>query len=449
MAGWFLRCSCLCLRLVALLFFSLCVQADDFPSTVYRVDVRDPLGDWMFQRGFQPPGHNTDLLAHVAGISVLNGSSGFVSTTDHYLAAEQIAISRLQQGNPLVWIYEIRAADNFYEVNASLHQAIYQLARRDGHGSVQMTNLESLESLYGHPYEWVADRIASALIRSARAYRLASPSSGANQAGRLIEEPHTYLLNPNYREADTTGNRHPWPVLPDQANVPPDQLHSLQRGVRAIGLGWCAVVMGGLMSPRPVRSASHPVEEDCLQTVTPSGLSLAKVWDSALNLLVLRPVPWETEITEDSGGGQTKPRGCRINVADDLLEVFCPSSADYSHFVVQLKAYGVMFKWVDTSFQGGRTDTLWQRRSSDIPVHKTRWMLRDYQYDMKKVFQPHGGTWSSRIVVAPYFPDLTYSSRQKRASAPVLEPSVFAPVTLPVRAYPGPLPFLGRKAERQ
>jgi hypothetical protein len=443
MAGW---CAWGC-HWVFLLFYGLSAQADDLPSMVYRVDVRDPVVDWRFQQGFLPAGQNDDLVAHVAGVSVLNGGSAFVSTTDHRRVAEQIAIARLQQGNSLVWIYEIRASDSFYEVNASLHHAIRQLAMRDGHGSVQMNNLESLEALYGHQYEWVATRIPSELIRSARAYRLAAPTA-AGQDDRLIEEPHTYLLNPNYREAATSGNQHPWPILPAQANVPPGQLHSLRRGSRAIGLGWCAVAMGGVMSPRLSRSLSALPEPDCLHPVTPAVLTVGKVWDSSLNALVRRPVPWESEVTQESGGEQIKPKGCRIEVENDVLQVFCPPSTDYSHYVVQLKASGIMLKWVDTSFLGGRTDIVWQRTSRDIPVHNTRWKLADYGYAMRTVFRPHGGAWSSSVIIAPYYPDLTYAARQKRASATEVKAQAFSPEIFPshhaLQEQWQTLPFWGR-----
>lgn len=397
--------------------------ADFLPSVVYRVDTRDPLDDWVFQRGFQPHGHNLDLVAHVTGASILDRSSGFVSTTDQRVAAERIALARLQQGNPMVWIYEIRATEQMFEVNASLRQAIRQLAARDGHGSQQMQNLESIEALYGLQYEWVSTRIESESIRTARAYQLAEASFQSDTQPRMVEVAHTELFNPNYRAMATTGSPQPWAILPEQTEVPREQMHSLERGVRAIGLGWCALALGS--AARLPRGASQvlsyrvPVlDPDCVAPQTPAALALAKVWDSSLNALVYRPVPWQTEESEQDGRKLTRPRGCRIDAGtlnSAQLLVHCLEGQDYAHFVVVLKARGSVYQWVDTAFKGGRTGEDWFRDNSAIPVVRTRWMLTDYGYSIRQVFSPVDHDWSSQVLVAPYYPDLTYASRRRRA----------------------------------
>ena len=114
----------------------------------------------------------------------------------------------------MVWIYEIRASNLFYEVNASLRQAIRLMAQRDGHDSAQMTNLEIVEALYGHQYEWVAREIPSTSIFGARAYQLAQDPSRSDTEPRLVEVAHTNLFNPNYIELPSTGNNQIWPILP-------------------------------------------------------------------------------------------------------------------------------------------------------------------------------------------------------------------------------------------
>lgn len=395
--------------------------ADFLPAVVYRVDTRDPLADWVFQRGFQPFGNNRDLVAHVTGVSVMDRSSGFVSTTDHRASAEQIALTRLQQGNPMVWIYEIRATEQMYEVNASLRQAIRQLAARDGHGSVRMQNLETIEALYGQQYEWVSTGVASESIRAARAYQLAEARFHSDTQPRLVEVAHTDLYNPNYRALDTTGNRQPWPILPEQMEVPREQMHSLARGVRAIGLGWCALALGSSARMPRALDMVYPVpvlDRDCLESNTPAVPAMAKVWDSSLNALVFRPVPWKTEENELNGHKQTRPRGCRIEAGTQRpiqLLVSCQEGLDYAHFVVVLKARGSVYQWVDTAFKGGRTGYDWSRENSAIPVVRTRWMLSDYAYTIREVFSPAGKGWHSQVLVAPYYPDLTYESRKRRA----------------------------------
>lgn len=94
------------------------------PQVVYRIDERPP--DAIFKQGFTANGRNDYLLAHVLGASLVRGlpenqRSNFVATTATLQTAYLIA-ERRWQFNPALrtrplFIYEIRADQNFYEVD--------------------------------------------------------------------------------------------------------------------------------------------------------------------------------------------------------------------------------------------------------------------------------------------------------------------------------------------
>jgi len=431
------------------LFWVLCwwcgvsAFADTPPSIVYRVDVRDPFTDWIFQRGFRAWGQDTDLISHVTGVSILNRSSAFVSTTDHRPTAERIAMVRLQQGNPLVWIYEVRPTNAFYEVNASLRQAIVQLATRDGHGSAQMTHLESIESLYGHQFEWVTHHpILSESILSARAYRLVPRLAQSVVAPQMVEDPHSLRLNPNYRDQPSHANRDVWPLLPLPVGLPPPPMYSLQYGLRAVGLSWCAVGLGGMVTRLPRATSYHyhepQSEPDCGSVQALAAPHPAVVWDEALGSLVERPVPWETVVYESFGHRVAAPADCLVqagSVLKDSLMISCQDNPDYDHYVVRVTASGAMYTWLNAGFRGARTGRPWWASASSMPVHKTKWMLSDYHYSIFDVFSARGGSWYSQIVVAPAYPDLTYARRQKRSGYYLGITPVFTPAIFPSKDY--------------
>lgn len=117
--------SLIAVAAVAAALFSICeIAAATPPHVVYRVDERTP--DEIFRTGFEPWGRNDYLLAHVLGESLLSDvpeqqRSYFVATTATLDAAYQIARARWRYAPALrtapLYIYEIRATQNFYDVD--------------------------------------------------------------------------------------------------------------------------------------------------------------------------------------------------------------------------------------------------------------------------------------------------------------------------------------------
>lgn len=102
------------------------------PNTVWRVDTRPPAE--IFPSGFGAWGEDDNIVAHVDTSS--NPESAYVSTTTnpHFLGDFATLIGSPGQ---TVWVYEIRATENFYNTtgslawirdNTSIHLALREVA---------------------------------------------------------------------------------------------------------------------------------------------------------------------------------------------------------------------------------------------------------------------------------------------------------------------------------
>lgn len=108
--------------ILASLFLDTTSYALDPPKVVYRISSRAPAD--VFSSGFPAEGDDIDLLRYVAGTSVIDGTSAYISTTQ--ISRHAIAIAAIfSQAYPSVpvYIYLVRPTENFYSVAASLRFA--------------------------------------------------------------------------------------------------------------------------------------------------------------------------------------------------------------------------------------------------------------------------------------------------------------------------------------
>jgi len=175
------------------------------PTNVFRVDERPP--SEIFKNGFNKRGQNDYLLAHVLGTSLMPGSEGsfFVATTATLETAYLIAQRRYQynpalQTSPL-YIYEIRADQNFYEVD--LYMENMEENPPEGESRI---NIARARQAYRYQREWVAaGGIGPQLIRRARQIHF--------EGGRIIDDHHDFENGGIYADADTHANAGIYPRL--------------------------------------------------------------------------------------------------------------------------------------------------------------------------------------------------------------------------------------------
>lgn len=96
------------------------------PHVVYRADFREHEAD-IFKNGMASSGTNTDLLSHYKGDSCnyKEATSAFVATSAVQAVAVQYAEIHLNRdpSKAHIYVYTIRATDNFYELKTSLLKA--------------------------------------------------------------------------------------------------------------------------------------------------------------------------------------------------------------------------------------------------------------------------------------------------------------------------------------
>ncbi|MDR5018336.1 enterotoxin A family protein [Yersinia rochesterensis] len=149
------------LSLITLVFTSLSASAINPVNIVYRVDNRPPeeitLAGGMFP--YFNLLHSNDLLEHFTGEAPMGYTSGFVSTTsllehaiDHSIFEFDIDDEGLYIDNFETYLYAIRPADNFYNVDESISHA------RDAspQNAYQYTMLRDALEEWGGMEEWVA-----------------------------------------------------------------------------------------------------------------------------------------------------------------------------------------------------------------------------------------------------------------------------------------------------
>jgi hypothetical protein len=171
------------------------------PKFVYRVDTRNP--DDIFANGFKSWGNNDDIVAHILGTSCtreteLGGThdSAFVATTtDQDIVRRAVAAysTGLDPGDQ-VYVYEIRADNNFYSAQTSMALLRSQTFMTD------RPQVPAQASVLGNGQsEWLAyQAVPGNQISSVSIHRV-----GASWQT-------TDVSNRGYRNLDTRGNASPY-----------------------------------------------------------------------------------------------------------------------------------------------------------------------------------------------------------------------------------------------
>ena len=251
------------------------------PRFVYRSDFRDP--QRIFASGFQSIGPNVNLLEHVQGVSCSYGpkpSTAFVATTSEESFAEKWGGDQIWIDNdkgPNVYIYKIRATENFYSAYDSLLKAYRRTKSK---------NYQAAAAKYQYQKEWLAyNGIPTELIVSAKVMAKGEPGKL-----RLVRTEQ----NGRYRSASTQGNPEPF--------NDPSRSSSSRLSLLTSRLPFLGSCFGSCPSGR--RSDEFSPSEDATPGSCPtkqivfetsSTAEKATVWDPINKDVRERIAPWEEE----------------------------------------------------------------------------------------------------------------------------------------------------------
>ena len=132
----------------------------DPPHFVYRADFREP--QLIFQAGMQSWGTCENVYYHVKGKSCTKKTSAFIATSASELEAMRMAKQQLDE-NPkkaTIYVYKIRATENFYSAYYSLMVAKDNL-RQQGKNK-KANKYVSVAEKYLYEREWMAYRAIAA-----------------------------------------------------------------------------------------------------------------------------------------------------------------------------------------------------------------------------------------------------------------------------------------------
>ena len=173
----------------------------DPPHFVYRADFREP--QLIFKAGMQSWGTCENVYYHVKGKSCTKKTSAFIATSASELEAMRMAKQQIDE-NPkkaTIYVYKIRATENFYSAYYSLMVAKDNL-RQQGKNK-KADKYVSVAEKYLYEREWMAYRaIAATQIQLATPYPRAL--IGLNQHSPIVQ-------NPGYVEESTYGSEDPFP----------------------------------------------------------------------------------------------------------------------------------------------------------------------------------------------------------------------------------------------
>ena len=191
------------------------------PAWVYRVDARSPRE--IFTHGFAARGDDDDFAFHFLSISHSLGNSAFVSTTDDYYIALEFAQDVMRQRQlGEMYVYRIRATDDFYNAIATIraHRRDIDAAGRASALGAYVRRLDQELPGYEWEREWfVHHHIPSQIINWGR--RLTPSETPLPRTDH--ERPPLYLSegaivnnDSHYVHANTLGNPEPYPMtVPD------------------------------------------------------------------------------------------------------------------------------------------------------------------------------------------------------------------------------------------
>ena len=170
------------------------------PKYVYRADFRPP--EKIFSNGFQALGNNANLDDHVTGVSCSSSyhNSAFVATTSSKEFAvawgrDRTAVNCKSLGE-YVYVYTIRATDNFYDAHESLLEAYHNTGD---------SNYQVLAERFRSQHEWLAyNGIPNNQVKDVDMYK--RPGGSENMI--FLHSQH----NQFYVDAQSHGNPHPFQI---------------------------------------------------------------------------------------------------------------------------------------------------------------------------------------------------------------------------------------------
>ncbi|MGQ5525581.1 hypothetical protein ACUHMQ_20325 [Chitinimonas sp. PSY-7] len=179
------------------------------PKYVYRAVERIPAQspERIFKEGFKSKGGNDNVAAHTAGYSLVGtgADSAFVST-----ASSLAYLDDLREGNVLpnrIYIYTIRADQNFYSINKSLKA---------------LPDYETIMDTYDLSFDSDPDHQEYVALRQIPTQNIVSAQVATwdTELDRYVIDQNRSFSNPNYIEADTYANNEPYHrVISDQTTV--------------------------------------------------------------------------------------------------------------------------------------------------------------------------------------------------------------------------------------
>lgn len=213
--------------IITFIFFSPFSHAAP-PSTVYRVDSREP--EIIFEEGFRAWGEEMSIIYHFHSVQHFTENdidmNGMVSTSTDL--DESLSFSEMLSFNDedidlashsfIVWLYEIRANSDTYDVDASLNEAI-RIANEDGDKD-RAARLQGRLTSFGGMSEWVHEgSITPNLIRSAREVRVYVEDDGYGN-WQVITGSATMtsvvINNNQFDGVESQGNPNPFDMTNDQ-----------------------------------------------------------------------------------------------------------------------------------------------------------------------------------------------------------------------------------------
>ena len=180
-------------------------SVSDPPHFVYRADFRQP--HLIFEAGMESWGTCENVYYHVKGKSCTKKTSAFIATSESKLEAMRMAKKQLDD-NPkeaVIFVYKIRATENFYSAYYSLVVAEENL-RQQGKNK-KADKYKSVAKRYFREREWMAyKQIAATQIQLATPYLRALIDQK-----ELPQKNCPDVKNDGYVDESTYGSEDPFP----------------------------------------------------------------------------------------------------------------------------------------------------------------------------------------------------------------------------------------------
>ena len=277
------------LSVVSFLYYLLCPSLTNAvllpPSFVYRSDFREPAN--IFKNGMPSQGSNQNLLDHIYGNSCMGGTknTAFVATSlqkDFAIHFGWDLLWTTEDAGPYIYLYKIRASDNFFEVKNSLQKAFK---------STGDENYKDALDTFGHEHEWVAlGGIPANQIKTVYIYT----KGDKMRTGKLVGKEK----NLHYVDKSTRGNRAALPVQ-GKTNGATLVTSSSPRPISACFVSCVTKKVGRFVSADSAGGTSCKTKGLVFHTSLET--HKGSFWDPVKHQHVEGFLPWK-EVNSDEGG---------------------------------------------------------------------------------------------------------------------------------------------------